>query len=126
MTRASAAAVTAANNGLIGVGSTNVVPDIALHVGDPGTTGANENANSGGYVRQATSWTASGAGTGNPATNSTSLTFSTGGTVAVSYWGGWSSAVYGGGTYAIGGPLGVTVTAASITAASGALGLQSA
>lgn len=108
----------AALNGLAGVGSTNVIPDTALHTASPGTTGANENANSGSYARQATSWNAA---SGGAMTNSGGLTFSTGGTVPVTHVGQWSSATYGAGNYAIGAPLASSVTAASITIAAGAL-----
>jgi hypothetical protein len=121
MSLASAAAENAALNGLAGVGSTNVIPDVSLHTASPGTTGANENANAGSYARQACSWNAASAGS---MTNSTSLTFSTAGTVAVSYIGTWSSATYGAGTYALGAALGSAVTAASITIASGAITLS--
>jgi hypothetical protein len=118
MSRASSAAENAALNGLSGTGNTNVMPDTSLHTGDPSTTGANENANSGSYARQASSWnTASG---GNM-TNNGALTFTTGGSVAVSFFGTWSSATYGAGTYAIGGTLNAAVTSTSITIASGAL-----
>jgi hypothetical protein len=118
MARAAAAAENAALNGLAGVGSTNVIPDTSLHVGDPGTTGASENANSGSYARQACSWNVASGGN---MTNSSSLGFSTGGTVAVTYFGTWSSATYGAGNYAIGGALASSVTAASITIAAGAI-----
>jgi hypothetical protein len=118
MALASAAAENAALNGLDGTGSTNVIPDVALHTASPGTTGANENANTGGYVRQASSWNAA---SGGAKTNSTALTYSTGGTVAATHVGTWSSATYAAGNYAIGAALGSSVTAASITIASGAI-----
>lgn len=112
------AGANAALNGLAGVGSTNVIPDTALHVGSPSTTGANENANTGSYARQATAWNAAAGGA---MTNSGALTFSTAGTVPVTHVGQWSSAVYGAGNYAIGAALGSSVTAASITIAAGAI-----
>ena len=118
MALASVAAGSAALNGLAGVGSTNVMPFVSLHTASPGTTGANENANSGSYARQACSWNAASGGT---MTNSTALTFATLGTVAVSHVGTWSSATYGAGTYAIGAALTSSVTAASITIAAGAI-----
>jgi len=121
MALASAAAENAALNGLAGVGSTNVIPDVSLHTATPGTTGASENANSGSYAQQACSWNAASGGS---MTNSTALTFSTLGTVAVTHIGTWSSATYGAGTYAIGAALGSSVTAASITIASGAITLS--
>lgn len=117
MARASAAAENAALNGLDGTGSTNVIPDVSLHSADPGTTGASENANAGSYARQACTWNAASSGS---KTNSTALTFSTSGSVAVAYIGTWSSATYAGGTYAIGAALASSVTAATITIASGA------
>jgi hypothetical protein len=118
MALASVAAENAALNGLDGTGSTNVIPDLALHVASPGTTGASENANAGSYARQALSMNAAASGA---KTNSGSLAYSTAGTVAVTHVGGWSSATYGAGTYAIGAALTSSVTAASITIAAGAL-----
>lgn len=118
MALASAAAANAALNGLDGTGNTNVIPDVSLHTATPGTTGASETANSGSYARQACSWNAAAS---SAKTNSTSLTFSTLGTVAVTHIGTWSSATYGAGTYAIGAALGSSVTSASITIASGAI-----
>lgn len=121
MALAGVAAENAALNGLDGTGSTNVIPDVSLHTATPGTTGASENANSGGYARQACSWNAASSGS---KTNSSSLTFSTGGTVAVTHFGTWSSATYGAGNYAIGGALTASVTSASITMAPGAITLS--
>lgn len=121
MALASAAAENAALNGLAGVGSTNVIPDVSLHTATPGTTGASENANSGSYARQACSWNAASSGS---MTNSTALTFSTGGSVAVTHIGTWSSATYGAGTYAIGAALASSVTSATITIAAGAITLS--
>lgn len=121
MALASAAAENAALNGLDGTGATNVIPDTSLHTASPGTTGANENANTGSYARQATAWNAAASGA---KTNSSSLTFATAGTIAVTHFGTWSSAVYASGTYAIGGALTSSVTAASITVAAGALSLS--
>jgi hypothetical protein len=118
MALASAAAANAALNGLDGTGATNTIPDVSLHTATPGTTGASENANSGSYARQACSWNAAAS---SAKTNSTALTFATGGTVAVTHIGTWSSATYGAGNYAIGAALGSSVTAASITIASGAI-----
>lgn len=123
MALASGTAEAAALNGLSGTGSTNVIPDVSLHTATPGTTGASENANSGSYARQACSWNAANTGTG-AMTNSSSLTFSTLGAVAVTHIGTWSSATYGAGTYAIGAALGSSVTATSITIASGAITLS--
>lgn len=120
MARAAAAAENAALNGLDGTGATNVIPDVSLHTADPGTTGASENANSGSYARLACSWNAASAGA---KTNSSTLTFTTGGTVAVLYFGTWSSATYGAGNYAIGGALGSSVTAVTITVAPGAISI---
>lgn len=100
---------------------TNKIAYVALHVGDPSTTGANENANSGSYARQACTWNAA---SGRSKTNSSSLSFSTGGTVADTHFGGWSSGTYGGGTFGIGGALTSSVTATSITVAAGALTLS--
>lgn len=120
MANASAAAENAALNGLDGTGVTNVIPDVSLHVGAPSTTGANENANTGSYARQACTWNAASAGA---KTNSTALTFTTGGTIAVTAFGTWSSATYAGGTYALGGNLTSPVTAVTITIATGAISI---
>lgn len=121
MALASAAAENAALNGLDGTGSTNTMTHVSLHSASPSTTGANENANSGSYARQACSWNAASGGS---KTNTTALTFSTLGTVAVTHFGTWNSATYGAGTYSIGGALGSSVTAASITIASAAITLS--
>lgn len=117
---AGTAAENAALNGLDGTGSTNVIPDVSLHVATPGTTGASENANAGSYARQAGTWNAASSGA---KTNATSLVFSTLGTIAVTYFGTWSSATYGAGNWAIGGQLVSAVTAVSITFAAGAISL---
>lgn len=123
MALASAAAENAALNGLDGTGSTNVIPFVSAHSATPGTTGASENANSGSYARQACSWNAASGGT---KTNSSSLTFSTGGTVPVTHFGTWSSGTYAAGTYAIGGAFNSSVTAATITVAAGGIPLAAA
>jgi hypothetical protein len=107
-------------NGLDGTGSTNAISHVALHVGDPGTTGASENANSGSYARQACTWNAAAS---SAKTNSTALTFATLGTIPVTHFGGWDSITYAGGNYGIGGALAASVTAASITIAAGALSI---
>jgi hypothetical protein len=57
-------------------------------------------------------------------TNSGGLTFTTGGSVAVTYVGTWSSVTYAGGTFAMGAALGSSVTSTSITVASGAISLS--
>lgn len=121
MALASQAAVHAALAGLSGTGNTNVIPYVSLHVATPGTTGASENANAGSYARQACSWNAPGSGA---MTNSSTLTFSTLGTIAVTHIGTWSSATYAGGTYAIGAALTAQVTSASIVIAAGAISLS--
>jgi hypothetical protein len=117
------ASTTAENQALDSLtgGATNVALAVALHTASPSTTGANENANSGSYARQACTWNAASGGS---KTNSTSLTFATAGSVAVTHFGTWSSATYGAGTYGIGGALASSITAASITIASGAITLS--
>jgi hypothetical protein len=121
MALASAAAANAALNGLDGTGSTNTMTHVSLHTASPGTTGASENANTGSYARQACTWNAAAS---SAKTNSTALTFSTAGLVAVTHIGTWNSATYGAGTYSIGAALGSSVTSASITIASGAISLS--
>lgn len=115
MALASTAAENAALNGLDGTGTTNVIPFTSLHTATTGTTGASENAATGGYARQATTWNAAASGA---KTNSTSLSFSTAGTTAVAYIGTWSLVTAG--VFAIGAALGSSVTAATILIASGA------
>jgi hypothetical protein len=121
MALASSAGENAALVGLAGQTALNVIPDAALHTATTGTTGAAENANSGSYVRQAVAWNTPSAGA---MTNSGGLSFSTLGTIAVTYMGFWSSATYAGGTFAIGAALGASVTAATITVAAGAISLS--
>lgn len=121
MALASATAIQAALDGLNGSNATNYIGYVSLHTASPGTNGANENANSGSYARQACTWNAASS---SQKTNSTSLTFSTLGTVAVTHFGTWNSATYGAGTYAIGGALNASVTSTSITIASGGIVLS--
>ena len=106
-------------SGTVSAGSINVLGFVSLHTGSPGTTGANENAATGGYARQACSWNAASSGS---KTNSSSLTFSTAGTVAVVDFGTFSASTSG--TYGIGGALTSSVTAASITFAAGSITLS--
>lgn len=121
MPLASAAAANAALNGLDGTGASNTMTHVSLHSASPSTTGANENANSGSYARQACSWNAAAS---SAKTNSSALTFSTLGSVACTHFGTWNSGTYAGGTYSIGGALSASVTAASITIAAGAISLS--
>lgn len=119
MALASTTAENQALNGLDASGSpTNLLLAVALHTATPSTTGASENANSGSYARQACSWNAASSGS---KTNSSSLTFATGGTVQVTHVSGWSSATYAAGTYGIGGALTSGITATAITIAAGAI-----
>lgn len=88
-----------------------------LHTADPGTTGASENANTGSYARiQFSAGTPSSGTTSNTGT----MTFTTGGTVAVTHVGTFTSATYAGGTYNIGAPLASSVTAVTVTFAAAA------
>jgi len=120
MARASGTAEQAALNGLDATQATNVIAYVSLHTADPGTAGSSENAATGGYARQACTWNS--ATTSGAKTNSSALTFSTAGTVAVTYFGTASAST--GSNYAIGGALGSSVTAASITVSAGALTLS--
>ena len=97
---------------------TNLASHVALHTATTSTTGASENANSGSYARQACTWNAASSGS---KTNSSALTFTTAGSVAVTHFGTWSSGTYAGGSFGIGGALSSSVTAVTITVASGAL-----
>jgi hypothetical protein len=123
MALAAVAATNAALNGLDGTGSTNTMPYQALHTASPSTTGANENANTGSYARQACSYNAASGGT---KTNSTALTFNTLGTVPVTHTDGWSSVTYAAGSPSLGAALGASVQAGTITIAGGALSFTAA
>lgn len=115
------ASVTATNqslNALDATGTpTNLMSHVQLHSASPGTTGASELAST---TRQACAWNAAASGS---KTNSSSLTFTTPGTVAATHFGTWSAATAG--TYGIGGALSASVTAATITVAAGALTISS-
>jgi hypothetical protein len=115
------ASPTAENQALDGLsgGTTNLLAFVSLHTASPSTTGANENPATGSYARQACSWNAASGGS---KTNSSSLTFSTLGTVAVTHVGTFSASTAG--TYGIGAALTANVTAASITVAAGAITLS--
>ena len=124
MALASGPAEAAALNGLDGTqGTTNLIGFVSLHSASPGTTGANENAATGGYARLACTWNAANTGTGIK-TNSTALSFSTSGSVPVTHIGTWT--LVSAGAYTIGAPLGSTITAATITCASAAISLSAA
>jgi hypothetical protein len=102
MALASTTAENQALNALDASGSpTNIMAYVSLHTASPSTTGANENAATGSYTRQACSWNAASGGS---KTNSASGT--------------------SGGTYGIGGALASSVTATTITIAAGALTLS--
>lgn len=111
------ASTTAANQALDSLtgGATNVAAYVSLHTASPSTTGANETSG-GSYARQSCSWNAASSSS---KTNSSSLTFSTGGVTAITHFGTFSASTSG--TYGIGGALTASVTAASITVAAGAL-----
>lgn len=104
----------------------NLLGFLSLHVGDPGSpvlnaAGANENANSGSYARQAVTWNAA---SGASKTNSSAESFSTLGTVSVTHFGTSSVSTYNTGPFGIGGALTSPVTAATITIAAGAITLS--
>ena len=121
MPLASTTAENQALNGLDASGTpTNLMAFTSLHTASPGTTGANE-ATGGGYARQATSWNAASSGS---KTNSGALTFSTTGATANTHVGEFSAVTAG--TYGIGAALTSSVTAASITVASGAIAYTAA
>lgn len=104
----------------------NLLAFVSLHTASPGSpalnaAGANENANSGGYARQACTWNAASGGS---KTNSSALTFSTLGVVSVTHAGTSSVSTHNTGPFGIGMPLTSAVTAATITVAAGALTLS--
>lgn len=115
MTDLSNAARSQALNSLDG-GTQNLLAWVALHTGDPSTTGLNEATTTSG--RQTTTWTASSGGTAK--TNVAALTFTLT-AVAVSWLGMWSAATTG--TFGIGAQLSSSVTAATVTVAAGAISL---
>lgn len=123
------ASINAANQALNGLDAsgtpTNLMGFVSLHSASPGApvlnaAGANENANTGSYARQACSWNAASGGS---KTNSSSLTFTTAGSVAVTHFGTSSVVTYNTGPFGIGGALSSSVTAVTITVAAGALTL---
>jgi hypothetical protein len=113
--------VQARNQALDGMGGTlntpvNVLAFAQLNIGDPGTTGANEATS----TRQACSWNNAAS---SAKTNSSALSFTgqAGGTPCT-HFSTWSASTAG--TFGIGGSLGSSVTAATITVAAGALSLS--
>lgn len=94
---------------------TNLATHVSLHTATTSTTGASE-VSGGGYARQACSWNAASGGS---KTNSSSLTFTTAGSTAVTHFGTFSASTAG--TFGIGGALSSSVTAVTITVAAGAL-----
>jgi hypothetical protein len=109
MALASTTAENQALNALDATGTpTNVAAYVSLHTASPSTTGANENAATGGYTRQACSWNAASGGS----------------KTAVTHFGTNSASGTSGGTYGIGGALASSVTATTITIAAGALTLS--
>ena len=86
----------------------------SLHTATTLGTGASEYA---GVTRQAEAWTTSSAGSNS--SNTALITWSTSGATPVTHHGTWS--LVSGGVFNIGAALGSSVTAASITAAIGAL-----
>ena len=111
------ASTTAENQALDSLtgGTTNVLAFVALHTATPGTTGTSENSG-GGYARQSCSWNAAASGS---KTNSSSLSFTTAGSTAITHVAGWSAVTTG--TYGIGAALSSSVTAVTITVAAGAI-----
>lgn len=97
-------------------GATNVMAYTNVNTASPGTTGANEMGTS---TRQATSWNAASSGS---KTQSTSLTYTTPGTTAATYFSTFSAVTAG--TYGIGGALTSSVTAVTITVAAGGYSLS--
>jgi hypothetical protein len=97
---------------------TNLLLWVSLHTATTGTTGAAE-VSGGSYARQTSTWSASSAGSAK--TNSTALTFTTSLSPTVTNLGSFSLVTAG--TFGIGAALGASVTAPSVTVASGAFSL---
>lgn len=124
------ASINAANQALDGCNAQGtpvaLLGFVSLHSASPGSpalgvAGANENANTGSYARQACTWNVASGGS---KTNSSALTFSTAGTVPVTHAGTSSVVTYNTGPFGIGMALSSSVTAATITVAAGALTLS--
>lgn len=116
--------VTAANQALDALGGAlpgtpvNTLAFTQLHIGDPGTTGANEST----ATAQATTWNNASA---RAKTNSSALTWT--GQAAgtpVTHFMTRNQAATAGATYGISGALTSAVSAATITAAAGSLSLS--
>jgi hypothetical protein len=120
MALASATATNATLAGLAGQNPSNQIPWGSLHTATTSTTGASENPSTGSYARQASTWGTPSSGS---MTNSASESYSTAGSTAVTYFGQWSASTAG--TFGIGGALTSSVTAATITFASGAKSISS-
>lgn len=114
MALASVLATNQALDGLTG-GTTNLAAFVQLHSASPGITGTSELATT---TRQACAWSPAAGGA---KVNSSTLTFTTPGSVAATYFGTWSAVTAG--SFGIGGALGSPVTAVTITVAAGALSL---
>ncbi len=114
------ASVTVENQALDSItgGTTNCGAYVSLHTATTSTTGASE-ATGGGYARQACTWNAASGGS---KTNSSSLSFTTSGSTANTYFGTFSALTAG--TFGVGGALTSSVTATTITVAAGALTLS--
>ena len=93
----------------------NVLAYVNLNIADPGTTGASEATS----TRQACTWNNAAS---RAKTNSSALTFTPSAGVANTYFSTWSAVSAG--TFGISGALGSSVTAATVTVASGALSLS--
>jgi len=98
------------------VGTVNYMAYTSLNTGATGATGANEMT---GVTRQATAWNNAASG---QKTNSSSLTYPNPGTTAATNFSTWTAATAG--SFGVGGGLSAGVTAASITAAPGALAVS--
>jgi hypothetical protein len=92
----------------------NVLAFTNLNTADPGTTGASEST----ATRQATTWNNAAS---RAKTNSSALTLTPSAGVANTHFSTWSAATAG--TFGISGALASSVTAATVTIASGALSL---
>jgi len=97
---------------------TNGLAYVSLHSASPSTTGANE-FSGGGYARQACSWNAATSAQPSHKTNSSSLSFTTSGSVAATHAGGNTAVTAG--TFKLGFVLGSSVQATTITFAPGSL-----
>lgn len=97
---------------------------LSLHTATPGTTGASENAATGGYARPQFPVSAAGVPAAGSVNNTAAITITTTGATAVTHVGTFDAVTAG--NFRIGAALNSAVTAATITFAIGAIQFSAA